>query len=113
MLVYALLETMWFAVDILYKGTHSEKPGICELWEECIILVEASDSSTAREIARPLAISEEHEYRSVEGDLIRWEFDVILSVYEILSEEIVTGVEVFSRFLRASEVKSLKRPFED
>lgn len=104
---------MWFAVDILYKGRHSEKPDIPDLWEECIILIEASDPSTAREIARPIAISEEHEYRSAEGDLIRWEFDEILSVHEILSEQLVTGVELFSRFLRTSEVKSLKCPFDD
>lgn len=47
------------------------------------------------------------------SDTFRWVFVRYERVYQIEDESLKTGTELFSRFLRDSEVKSLLTPFED
>lgn len=47
-------------------------------------------------------------YATSGTDSVQWTFDSVNSVFEILEDSIVPGVEVYSRYLRASEVESLK-----
>jgi hypothetical protein len=81
------------------------------LWEERIILVEAGSEDEAKEIASTRAKSEEHSY-SAEGKRI----DVKL--YQVdracpIEGPLESGTELFSRFLRQSEVESLQTAFDD
>jgi hypothetical protein len=54
-----------------------------------------------------------HSYKTVEGDVATWVFDSVSSTYRIEDAELSDGTELFSRFLRDSEVSSLKTPFDD
>jgi hypothetical protein len=104
---------MWFAVNLLFKSVHAGKPEEDSLWEERIILIQAETEAEARQQAELLGKDEEHEYVSATGDLVRWTFQQIERVYPIEAETLENQTEVFSRFLRSSEVESLLTPFKD
>ena len=102
----------WYSVSILYRG----KENITnhqDIWEETICLFDAENEAEVREKAEEKSKSAEIKYQSISGNTVDWVFDGILSVYELSEESIVNGTEVFSRFLREDEVKSLRTPFED
>lgn len=81
------------------------------LWEERIILVEAGSEDEAKKIASTHAKSEEHSY-SAEGKRIDVKFHQVDRACPI-EGSLVPGVELFSRFLRQSEVESLQTTFDD
>ena len=89
------------------NNTDSER-----LWEERILLVEADSEDDATRKAEVYARSAEHSYLSAQGNTIDVKFDSIDRAYAI-DNALADGAELFSRFLRDSEVKSLKTPFED
>ena len=102
---------MIYAVSTLLVGKHqddSQEP----LWQECIFLVEADSSESARGLAAPLARQHEVRYETVAGAM-EWRFHAVQSVFEIDGDQLTHGIEVFSRFLRNSEAISLLEPFED
>lgn len=103
---------MWYAVDVLTKSScvGSNSDG---LWEESIYLIDARDQIEAECKSKEIITSEKCEYQTQTGETVKWEFDSILSVYEILDDQIASGSELFSRFLRKEEVESLKTPFAD
>ncbi len=105
---------MWFGVSVLLCA---ETPGEKEadlLWEESIVLVKGASEDEARLLGEKIGKGMEHEYESVSGAHIRWTFRSICEVYEIQEQKILrTGAEVFSRFLRHSEVQSLMTPFHE
>jgi hypothetical protein len=103
---------MWFTANILMKALSSNstaKP----FWEESAILIQATDEDEARKKGEEAGKKAEHEYDPISGDHIKWIFEKVTVVYEITPNKLEEGTEVFSRFLRDSEVKSLSRPFED
>src|SRR2546423_15707203 len=104
---------MWFAVDLLFKSTHVGKPKEEALWEERVVLIKAESEADARHQGELLGQAEEHEYVSATGDHVRWTFEQIERVYSIEAETLENQTEVFSRFLRTNEVKSLLTPFRD
>jgi transcriptional antiterminator Rof (Rho-off) len=82
------------------------------LWEESIVLIEAESAEDASVKARMVAKAAETEYVSAAGETISWKLDRIERLYEI-GESLSAGKEVFSRFLRNSEVESLLTPFPE
>ena len=102
---------MWYTINILFKGEISA--GSTSLYQESIYLLECITEQEAREKAIEIAHEEEHEYKNEEGHKVKWLFDSVLSIYEINSDIITSGIEIYSRFLRPSEANSLKTPFED
>ncbi len=82
-----------------------------EWFEESIVLVQASDENEAWQKAEALGeqIAFEHQREANFG--VRWEFVGVLSVYELLDEELTDGTEVFSRFLTAKEAKALMKSY--
>jgi len=102
---------MWYSASLLFKGVHS--PLRAEpLWEESVRLIKADTEDDAREKARRLGVAEKTSYRTSDGK-VTWIFDRIERVYAIDAESIVDGTELFSRFLRNSEVESLLTPMDD
>jgi hypothetical protein len=102
---------MFYAVSTLLVGMHSnasQEP----LWQECIFLVEADSPEAAREQATQLARQRETRYETSAG-AIEWRFHAVQSVFEIETELLAHGMEVFSRFLRNFEALSLLEPFDD
>src|SRR2546429_32691 len=105
---------MWYGVNLLFKSVHNQTPSDNEpLWEESVCLVEAASEEEAHQSGERLGRSKEHEYISATGDLVKWRFEKVESVYGILDDAISSGTEVFSRFLRESEVASILTPFKD
>jgi hypothetical protein len=104
---------MWFGVSLLFKSIHANEPEEEPLWEERIILLQAPSEAEARPEAERIGQSAEQEYLAADGQAVRWKFVQIERAYPIPSDALETGTEVFSRFLRTSEVESLLTPFED
>jgi hypothetical protein len=104
---------MWYGVSLLFENCHVGEPAHRNLWEERILLVDASSDAAAARVGKRLGKAEEHEYTSATGDRIQCRFRRVDSVYAIDADAVETGTEVFSRFLRASEVASLRTPFKE
>jgi len=104
---------MWFTASLLFKSQHQPAANGDPLWEEQIILLEATDELAAKQKAAQRGKAEEHEYRNQAGELVRWSFEQVERLCEIEGGELKDGAELFSRFLRESEVKSILTPFED
>lgn len=102
----------WYSVSLLFKSLHTPMSADPPLWEESIRLFSANSEEGARQKAEKYGRSLEINYETSK-DQINWEFDRIERVYAIESIEAIDGFEVFSRFLRDSEVQSLLIPFED
>ena len=101
---------MWYCVSVLFVSIHTPKSEHERLYEESLLLIEAADETAAIEVAEARARSESVEYDTLTGDKTRWEFDRVLSVFEIGKERPASGTEVFSRFLKKSEADSLSQP---
>jgi len=105
---------MYFTVSLLFKAVH-RKPenGDDPLWEESIVLIEADTEEDARVQGEMLAKEQEIEYEVKGGDSVVWQFELIERVFQIDNESLVSGTEIFSRFLLDEEVKSILKPFRD
>lgn len=75
-------------------------------------MIRAQSEAEAHQEAERIGRSEAQTYQ-VEDGLVIWKFDGVERIYSILDEELRSGSEVFSRFLRDSEVKSLLTPFTE
>ena len=103
---------MWFTASLLFNAeckAAREK----SLWEEEIVLFEAEDELAAASKAAAHGRSHEHEYTNDKGELVRWVFKHVERICPVESTALVDGTELFSRFLKDSEVQSLLTGFED
>jgi hypothetical protein len=103
---------MWYSVSLLFKSVHVPTGPRPAVWEESIRLVEAETESEARQKAEIIGQSEKASYQA-RNDLVLWTFEGVERLYTIDQERLKHGVELFSRFLRDSEVESLRTPFDD
>src|SRR5947209_6112447 len=104
---------MWYSAGIFLQSVHNDCPTDDDGWELQVLLITASSEVEARIQAEKLGKEREHEYISATGDKVRWVFRQLESISEVLDEDLKPGTEVYSRFLRASEVRSLLTPFQD
>jgi hypothetical protein len=104
---------MWFSAAILFRSEAADRLPADSLWEESVVLVKADTEGDALRIATAIGRSEELSYTVDGGAELRWLFDRVARVYTIESEHLQSGTELFSRYLRASEVESLLTPFEE
>ena len=103
---------MWFTASILYRSKRA-KNGSDQLWEESFVLIRASDSDDALEKAKAIGKDGLVEFATVDNDRVRWEFHDVMHIYEVNEDRLEHGTEVFSRFIRESEARSLMIPFAD
>lgn len=101
---------MYFSVSLLYVAERENNDA--PLWEERIILVNAVDEVEAEVKAKQYALEEEVSYKTDNGSTVKWVFRQIERIY-MIDDELVDGAELFSRFLRDSEVKSMLKPFDE
>jgi hypothetical protein len=102
---------MWYAASLLFSSEHVGQPSEAPLWEEQIVIFQAEDDTMARTKAEHRGRSEQHEYPAAENHMIRWRFEGVERIHPIESEHLGDGTEVFSRFLRDTEARSLLTPF--
>jgi hypothetical protein len=103
---------MWFAANLLFKSVHVPSGHRPPIWEQSIRLIEAETEADARNKADRVGRSEVVAYQA-QSDLVIWTFEGVERVYAIEEDHLGDGVELFSRFLRDSEVTSMQTPFED
>ncbi|UYZ84273.1 DUF4288 domain-containing protein [Entomomonas sp. E2T0] len=104
---------IWFTVSLIYEmDINNQKITNDGSWEESILLIDALSSEDAIEKAILLGKKKEIEYSNSYNEHCQWRFIGVANCYQILDEEIGEGCEVFSRFLRPEEGKSLLTPFE-
>jgi len=98
---------MWYSASLLSKGTHREqKTGADDpLWEESIVLLQAESEADARQKAERAGMEEQMSFKAISGEVVDWDFVGVTKVHEILDQSLKEGTELFSRFLRDSEVK--------
>ena len=106
---------MWYTACVLLEGNHQIEPALPSLWQEVLVLIEAESEEDARSAAESIGKSKEHEYYASEPErhLVRWVFARLERVCAVEEPTLKSGTELFSRFLRQSEVESLLTPFED
>ena len=104
---------MWFCACALSVAEHDQKHPTDALWEEQIFLIDAESEEDARVKGEQVARAERAEYRNAAGEMIHWKFKNIESVHQIMDEELKSGTEVFSRFLREEQVQSMLKPFPE
>jgi hypothetical protein len=102
---------MWYSASLLFRSTHVPSEARSPVWEESIRLVEAETEADARTEAERLGRAEAVVYQT-QNDVVLWTFEGVERVYKIDKDELQNGTEVFSRFLRDSEVTSLLTPFD-
>jgi hypothetical protein len=103
---------MWYVANILLKSLNSEASNDDGIWEERFVLFEASNETEAAEKATSFGESEQHSYLNDAGETISWKFDSIERIEHLDASKFEDKLELFSRFLRKSEVESLKKKFE-
>ena|SRR5215471_12520398 len=103
---------MWFSADLFFFARRPD--GSVELCEEQVLLVSASDEDEARRKGEEMGIAKEHGYTVATGGRLEWKLHRVARVFELDPDAtaLQDGLEVFSRFLRESEVESLLTPFE-
>jgi hypothetical protein len=96
---------MWFGVSLLYKSSEPLDEQGTRLFEERIIVLNATNEEEAWEKANEYGPSLEERYTNAEGRWVAWSFERTVEVKAILEDQLADGVEVFSRFLRQDEVE--------
>lgn len=103
----------WFVASLLFESTHSTITIVERLWEDRLILIQADELALAREKALLIGATSEHTYVGEYGNVVSWKFRQIERIFEIAEENLVSGIEVFSRFLLPAEAASLLSKIPD
>jgi uncharacterized protein DUF4288 len=99
----------WFGVRILFESNHPEERKVSPLFEEQVILVRARTEAEARKRARQLGRAAQQTYQNVYGKKVRWVLRDILDVVELFDSVLREASEVYFNFLKAREVKQVRR----
>jgi hypothetical protein len=102
-----------FAASLLFRGVSDNCPSEGDVWEESIILILAEDEESATQKAEKIGRENVVSYKAMAGNMLAWKFVQIERLYEIMDSEITDGTELFSRFLKNSEVESILSAFDD
>lgn len=107
-----LRRVMWFCVSALSLAEHNPPvPPEQQVWEEHLFLVRAYDADHAKSRAEELARRLECSYEAANGSRVTWKFKRISKVHQLEGDP-ADGAEVFSRFLKDSEARSLDASLE-
>lgn len=100
----------WYAVKLLYECVITGDPSpetidenytnTYKTFEESIMLVKAKSFEDAYSIAEKKAKEAEVEYVNPYDEKVSWVFVDALDCFSLKEDELETGVELYSRFLR-------------
>ncbi|TAK66691.1 MAG: DUF4288 domain-containing protein [Bacteroidetes bacterium] len=109
----------WFGVKILYQAFNTGKPnpklidrdydGSLKTYEESILVIRATSVEKAWEQAERIARENEIEYKNLYGQTVRWRFVEIVDTYHIDERKLVSGMEVYSRFIGMPKKLTVKK----
>jgi hypothetical protein len=102
---------MWFCACVFKVAERDGRRDADSLWEEVFLLIEAENENSARSKAERLARHDAAPYKNESGNLVSWKFEKVDRISPISDGQLRNGTELFSRFLRDSEVRSLMTPF--
>jgi hypothetical protein len=103
---------MWYSASLFFKSVHKQGVEASGLWEEKVFLFSAESEEQVRLLAAAVGKEEEVSYETVSAGLVEWKFDSVGNVCPLSNDRPGEGTEVFWRFLRASEVESILKPFD-
>lgn len=101
---------MKYVASVLFSSSRDDDHE--PLWEERFLLVEALGEEEAISKAEEIAMKDSHTIKTKTGASVIWRFDRVERAC-LVEGALDDGTELFSRFLRESEVKSMLRPFND
>jgi hypothetical protein len=101
-----------YSASLLFRSLRNNTFFPENIWEESVVLLQACSEDDALEKANKIGTSCNTSYITADGDLLTWEFFKVERVFQITGP-LEQGCELFSRFLRYSEVGSLLTPFEE
>ncbi len=105
----------WFGVRVLLRSLVNGSAQPDDIYEERVVLVQASDRAIASDKAEKFITETDRPYRNAEGETVEWLLDEVLDVYPILDESIADGTEVYSALLddRQADLRRQERRSED
>jgi len=91
----------WYSIQLLFKAVIHEElvKHDSETYEEQIFVIMANSKDEAHIIAENKGKEEEVSYKNLYNEELTWKFIKVIDIFEILEEELKSGVEVFSRYL--------------
>ncbi|HEU0075403.1 MAG TPA: DUF4288 domain-containing protein [Dehalococcoidia bacterium] len=102
-------EAVWFTARLLFEQgiTGSTEPPA--LFEERLVLLKSdSGPAGAEKKAARLGRDASHNYTNVDGETVTWTFREVLDVFELNNFELREGSEVYSRYLSAEDIQSVR-----
>ncbi len=98
------------SVSLLFSAqiTNSPQRNSENLFEEIIVVFDCVDDDDLKQKSLEWAKQQEHEYKNEAGEMVYWKFVEILHISPLETNEIPSGIEIFSRFLTGNQVKALK-----
>lgn len=102
---------MFFSVALLFHISPIDKPDTPSMWEERILLISADDEDEAKSKAEGM-ITKEFTYENSYGNTVIYKYACVERVFQI-PDDPADGSELFVRFLRDSEARSLLTPFDE
>lgn len=108
---------MYYSALLLYKAVVEENRDEL-VYEERLLLIEATDEKEALDKAQHLAKDDHVSYLNVYGKSVTWLPMQVLGVCEIMDNSLTSGTELHSRFFKKLEAYQQIEPragkqFED
>src|SRR5437879_9211911 len=70
------------------------------LWDQQLVVLRARNATAAYAAAMKLGRRQNHAYRNVTGDTVRWSFRGLGDLQELLARTLRSGTELHSRLFR-------------
>ena len=99
----------WYSARLLIERTVEGSRPVKPLFEESVIVFQASDHREASRKAKQLGRKASHHFKNVYGETVRWTFREVLEVQEIMSDKgLVDGTEVYFRWWDKPSQRTLR-----
>jgi hypothetical protein len=103
----------WYGVKLLYECIISGNSNpeyidknytnSSKTYEESVVLVKAQSFEHAYKIAEKIASESEHDYTNTYEEKVEWIFVKVIDIFQLFDDELKTGTEVYSRFIRVQK----------
>jgi len=90
-------------IAILLNSSSSEAPGHQPLWQEETVLIHAVDEHEARRRAQRRGESGRTDFANAAGEVIRWRFEGVIDVAEVLESDLSGDADLYCRHFRNIE----------